>query len=107
MCTEGELRAFDLYMGRKRPCHLGAKKGSSLILREGKGKGFLKDEFGWEREDPRQFCERGVALVNLEEGRDPLQSSGNEECARTIGSALISPSFGYLSLHVHNQTVRP
>jgi hypothetical protein len=28
-------------------------------------------------------------------------------CARTIGSALISPSFGYLSLHVHNQTVRP
>ncbi len=26
-------------------------------------------------------------------------------CARTVGSALISPSFGYLSLHVHNQTV--
>jgi hypothetical protein len=26
-------------------------------------------------------------------------------CARTIGSALISPSFGYLNLHVHNQTV--
>jgi hypothetical protein len=26
-------------------------------------------------------------------------------CARTIGSALISPSFGYLDLHVHTQTV--
>jgi len=36
---------------------------------------------------------------------DPPLYSIDSTCARTIGSALISPSFGYLNLHVHNQTV--
>jgi hypothetical protein len=54
---------------------LGQRRGP-LIDPRGRS---LKREMFWEREDPRQSCKREVALVNLEEGRDLLQSSRNEE----------------------------